>query len=137
MFGGLAGIFTNFAENKGALSGPIAILAVGSQVATQAGAGGDPTGLFQFAAVVNVNLAAVNVLPLPALDGGYLLLLALEAVRGKKLDKDLEESILSGGVLLLFTLGMSLIVKDAVTLTPLANLIPKSPLDLPEMPPLK
>ena len=137
VFNGLGSVFTNFGENKGALSGPIAILAVGSQVSTQAGAGGDPTGLYQFAAVVNVNLAAVNVLPLPALDGGYLVLLAIEAVRGKKLDKELEESILSGGVLLLFTLGMSLIVKDAVTLTPLANLIPKSPLDLPEMPPLK
>lgn len=37
--------------------------------------------------MVNINLAAVNLLPLPALDGFYLLLLALEAARGKKLEK--------------------------------------------------
>jgi hypothetical protein len=46
----------------------------------------------QFCAIVNINLALVNVLPLPALDGGYLLLLALEALRGgKKLPQKVEQ----------------------------------------------
>lgn len=36
----------------------------------------------QFCAIVNINLAVVNMLPLPALDGGYLAILLLEAVRG-------------------------------------------------------
>ncbi len=45
----------------------------------------------QFCAIININLAIVNLLPLPALDGGYLLLLAVEALRGKKLPDKLEQ----------------------------------------------
>lgn len=52
-------------------------MAVGSQIARS-----DLSGLFQFAAIVNINLAVVNALPLPALDGGFLALLLAEAVRG-------------------------------------------------------
>lgn len=46
----------------------------------------------QFCAIVNINLAVVNTLPLPALDGGYLVLLMLEAIRGgKKLPEKFEQ----------------------------------------------
>ena len=48
----------------------MAIVAVGAEVARV-----DSAGLFQFAAIVSINLAVVNALPLPALDGGYMLLL--------------------------------------------------------------
>ena len=53
-------------------------MAVGAEVARA-----DISGLFQFAAIVNINLAVVNALPLPALDGGYMALLLAEAVRGE------------------------------------------------------
>jgi len=47
---------------------------------------------WQFCAIVNINLAVVNTLPLPALDGGYLVLLAVEALRGgKKLPENFEQ----------------------------------------------
>ncbi|KAG1658795.1 hypothetical protein FOA52_011737 [Chlamydomonas sp. UWO 241] len=69
---GLKKIFTNFSGVSGQLSGPVAIVAAGSEIART-----DSAGLFQFCAIININLAAVNVLPLPALDGGYLALLAL------------------------------------------------------------
>lgn len=68
----------NFQKTKDGVSGPIAIVAVGSQIARS-----DLSGLFQFAAIVNINLAVVNALPLPALDGGFLALLVAEAVRGE------------------------------------------------------
>lgn len=45
----------------------------------------------QFCAIVNINLAVVNTLPLPALDGGYLLLLVIEGLRGKKLPEKVEQ----------------------------------------------
>ena len=48
----------------------MAIVAVGAEVARV-----DSAGLFQFAAIVSINLAVVNALPLPALDGGYMFLL--------------------------------------------------------------
>ena len=74
---GLQQIVTNFQKTAEGVSGPVAIVAVGSQIARS-----DLSGLFQFAAIVNINLAVVNALPLPALDGGFLALLLAEAVRG-------------------------------------------------------
>ena len=74
---GLQQIFTNFSKTAEGVSGPVAIVAVGSEIARS-----DLSGLFQFAAIVNINLAVVNALPLPALDGGLLALLFAEAIRG-------------------------------------------------------
>ncbi len=77
----------------------------------------DAAGLFQFAAIVNINLAAVNLLPLPALDGGYLALLALEAARGgRKLPAAVEQGVMAGGFLLLTGLGLGLVVRDTINL---------------------
>lgn len=75
---GLQQIVTNFSKTAEGVSGPVAIVAVGSEIARS-----DLSGLFQFAAIVNINLAVVNALPLPALDGGFLALLLAEAVRGE------------------------------------------------------
>ncbi|KAG2439937.1 hypothetical protein HXX76_004056 [Chlamydomonas incerta] len=109
---GLKQIVTNFGAMSGQLSGPVAIVAAGSEVLRA-----DSAGLFQFAAIVNINLAAVNILPLPALDGGYLFLLALEALRGgRKLPAALEGGIMAGGFLLLTALGLGLVVRDTINL---------------------
>lgn len=109
---GLGQIFFHFGENKDAVSGPVAIVAVGADIAKK-----ELSGLYEFAAAVNINLAVVNMLPLPALDGGYLALIALEAVRGgDKLPKELEQGIMNSGFLLLLTAGMFLIVKDTIGL---------------------
>lgn len=72
----------------------------------------------QFAAIVNLNLAAMNALPLPGLDGGYLALQLAEAVRGgKRLPQQLERGIMSSGFLLLTATGLFLIVRDTLNLT--------------------
>ena len=110
----LAGLFTNFNENKSQVSGPIAIVATGAEVMRN-----DISGLYQFAAVININLAIVNLLPLPALDGGFLLLIAIEAARGgKKIPVEIEQAITGAGVAFLFVSGASLIVRDAINLLP-------------------
>lgn len=112
VLGGLQKIFTNFGAMSGQLSGPVAIVAAGSEVLRA-----DAAGLFQFAAIVNINLAAVNLLPLPALDGGYLALLALEAARGgRKLPAAVEQGVMAGGFLLLTGLGLGLVVRDTINL---------------------
>lgn len=108
---GLKQVFLNFAQTADKLSGPVAIVAVGAEVAMS-----DIAGLFQFAAIVNINLAVVNLLPLPALDGGYLFLIALEALRGKKLPDGVEQGIMSSGILLLLALGVVLMVRDTINL---------------------
>ena len=63
--------------------------------------------MFQFAAIVNINLAVVNLLPFPALDGGYLALILLEARGGKKLPKEVEQTVMACGLLLLMATGVA------------------------------
>ena len=62
---GLKQLIFNVGSTMGQVSGPVAILAVGAEAARTNGA----EGLLQFTALVNINLACVNILPLPALDG--------------------------------------------------------------------
>lgn len=109
---GLKQVILNFSQTADKISGPVAIVAVGAEVART-----DAAGLSQFAAIVNINLAVVNILPLPALDGGYILLIALEALRGgKKLPNKVEQGIMSSGIVLLLAIGMFLMVRDALNL---------------------
>lgn len=90
--------------------GPIAIVAMGDQVFQI-----DPLLLIDFAVLLSIELAIINILPLPALDGGHLVLLAIEAVRRKPLPRRLEEGILMSGFVLIMGLGMVLIFKDIMT----------------------
>jgi RIP metalloprotease RseP len=108
---GLKQIITNFGSMAGQLSGPVAIVAAGSEIART-----DAAGLFQFCAIVNINLAIVNILPLPALDGGYLLLLLLEAARGRRLPEGLEQGVMTSGLLLMMVLGVGLAIRDTLNL---------------------
>ncbi|KAK9841926.1 hypothetical protein WJX84_004982 [Apatococcus fuscideae] len=108
---GLAQIVLNFEKTKDSISGPVAIVKAGGDVAKS-----DLSGLFQFAAIVNINLGVVNLLPFPALDGGYLVLLIIEALRGKKLEKPIEQTITASGLLLLVSLGLFLVVRDTLNL---------------------
>lgn len=109
---GLKNTFLNLSESADKVSGPVAIIAVGAEVARSSS-----DGLFQFAAVINLNLAVINLLPLPALDGGSLALLLVEAARGgRKLPREVEQRIMSSGVLVVLALGMFLIVRDTLNL---------------------
>lgn len=108
---GLKETFLNFSKTAGKVSGPVAIIAAGAEVARSSS-----EELFQFAAVINLNLAAINLLPLPALDGGTLALLLVEAARGQKLPREVEQRITSSGVLVVLMLGLILIVRDTLNL---------------------
>ena len=109
----LFSLVSDFDKAKENVSGPIAIVGVGAEVMRTS----DLTGLYQFASVININLAVVNILPLPALDGGFLLLILIEAARGgKKLPTEVEQSITASGVLLLLGSGMFLILRDTLNL---------------------
>ncbi len=59
------------------------IVAIG-EMSGQAAAGGLPMFL-RFMALFSVNLAILNLLPIPVLDGGHLVFLGIEAVRGRPL----------------------------------------------------
>ncbi|MQM04885.1 hypothetical protein Taro_037690 [Colocasia esculenta] len=109
---GLKQTFLNFSQTAEKVSGPVAIIAVGAEVARSSS-----DGLFQFAAVLNLNLAVINLLPLPALDGGSLALLLVEAIRGgRKIPREVEQRILSSGIMMVLLLGMFLIIRDTLNL---------------------
>lgn len=73
------------------ISGPVGIIGVLFPNSVAAG----PTTLAFLAAVISISLACMNVLPIPALDGGRFLLIAIYRLRGKKLNKQTEEKIVS------------------------------------------
>jgi regulator of sigma E protease len=81
------------------LSGPVGIYNYTDQVAN--------SGFFvllKWAAFLSVNLGVMNLLPLPALDGGRLLFFVIEALRGKPIDRHKESMVHFIGFALLFLL---------------------------------
>ncbi|WP_096435374.1 RIP metalloprotease RseP [Alteribacter populi] len=67
------------------LAGPVGIYNYTGEVAAMG-----VLVLMQWAAILSVNLGIINLLPLPALDGGRLMFIGLEAVRGKPIDPQKE-----------------------------------------------
>ncbi len=104
-------LVSNFQENAKQVAGPVKIVEYGASIA-QNNAG----NLFQFGALISINLAIINILPLPALDGGQLTFLMVEGLRGKPLPNKLQEGIMQTGLVLLLSLGVFLIVRDTVNL---------------------
>ena len=60
--------------------------------------------MWNFVAYISINLAFVNLLPIPALDGGKVLFLLIELVRGKKLDPKYEGVASMVGLILILAL---------------------------------
>ena len=86
------------------LGGPIAI----TRVSVQAAKAGLPA-LFGLIGLLSVNIAIFNLLPIPVLDGGQVLINIVESARGRALSLRTREYILRGGlffILLLFVLVM-------------------------------
>ena len=75
------------------LGGPVAIIATTSQ-ANKFGL----VGVLNFLAFLSINLAIVNLLPIPALDGGKILLNFIEAIRRKPLSENVEAAVTLIGV---------------------------------------
>ena len=63
-----------------------------------------------------MNLGVMNLLPLPALDGGRLLILGIEAVTRKKLPKNVESYIHFAGIIVLFALMIFVAFNDILKL---------------------
>lgn len=89
------------------VSGPVAIAKMVGRASK--------TGLLrvmELAALISVNLGFMNLLPIPALDGGRLTFLGLEAVRGKAIDPEKEGKAHMVGFVLLLALLLIVTFKD-------------------------
>ncbi len=72
--------------------------------------------LLQFAAFLSINLAIINILPFPALDGGRVMFLVIEKVRGKRNNESVEQWANTIGFALLLLLVAVISVHDVVGL---------------------
>jgi regulator of sigma E protease len=66
--------------------------------------------------VISINLGVMNLLPLPALDGGHLLIYAIEVIRRKPLKAEVEGVINFVGLVLLLSLAVIILIKDIIAL---------------------
>jgi regulator of sigma E protease len=110
VFGFLKKLVT-FQAKSAEVAGPIGIIRQGSRAAKS----GWDVFLFMTGAI-SLQLALLNALPIPALDGGHMALLIFEKLRRKDLTIELKEKILTGGFLLLASLMALVIVMDLLKL---------------------
>ena len=82
------------------LGGPVAIFEITGEVTRTSGL----IGIVSFIGLLSVNLGLMNLLPIPALDGGKLLLNIIEGIRGKRISEEKEAMINLIGVILLVVL---------------------------------
>lgn len=82
-----------------ALSGPVGIYKATGDMAQHG-----VFTLMNWAAILSINLGIMNLLPLPALDGGRLLFFLFEGLRGKPIDKQKEGMVHFVGIMLLMVL---------------------------------
>jgi membrane-associated protease RseP (regulator of RpoE activity) len=115
---GFRQLLTHFGETAGQVSGPVRIVEMGAQLAQQGGG-----SLYLFTALISINLAVLNALPLPLLDGGQLLLLFIEGLRGRPLPERLQMAFTQSGLVLLLGLSVVLIVRDTSQLTLVRQLL--------------
>ncbi|MFA6908953.1 MAG: RIP metalloprotease RseP [Patescibacteria group bacterium] len=73
--------------------------------------------LLQFTALLSINLAVINILPFPALDGGRVLFLIIEKIRRKPVSRNVEAVIHNIGFALLIGLIILVTVKDVSRLS--------------------
>jgi len=110
MFGFLGGIFTKGVQ-QGDVLGPVGTIGV---IGTAVRSGLEP--VLRLAVLLSVNLAVINLLPLPALDGGRLVFVAAEGLRGKPISREKEGMVHFVGILLLFALIIVLTYGDIRTM---------------------
>jgi regulator of sigma E protease len=89
------------------LGGPIAI----AQVSVQAARGGIE-GVLLLVALISINVAVFNLLPIPILDGGQIVLNVAETIRGSAFSTRTRERILKGGLLIIGLLFVTVMFND-------------------------
>lgn len=122
----VSGVFSQFSGDSAVReSGQAAISAAGDSVSGPVGIIGvifpafvdsGLTNILFLAALISVSLACMNILPIPALDGGRWLLIAIYRLRGKKLEKATEEKIVSRAFTVLLILIALITILDITRL---------------------
>lgn len=111
---GFFGIFKSLFTGNGAgveISGPVGIATLTGQMMDMGF-----VYLMQFTAILSLNLAILNFLPIPALDGGRVLFLIIEKIKGKPVKQETEALIHNIGFILLMLLVIAVTFKDVANM---------------------
>ncbi len=101
------------------LSGPVGVVDAVNDVVEQSKPDGTwyvVLNLINFMVMISANLGVMNLLPLPALDGGRLVFMFIEVVRGKPVKKEHEGMVHFIGIVLLMILMVYVLIKDIIGL---------------------
>ncbi|MFA7169939.1 MAG: RIP metalloprotease RseP [Candidatus Paceibacterota bacterium] len=93
------------------VSGPVGMVSMTAQAA-QLGI----IVLLNFTALISVNLAIINILPLPALDGGRIIFLVAEKIKGKPVSQEFEAKVHNAGFMFLMLLMVVVTFQDVARL---------------------
>jgi regulator of sigma E protease len=110
-WGLLAGLFTAHWSSLSAVSGPVGIFGVIGQATQQ----GIPYLLYLLG-LISINLAIINIVPFPALDGGRIAMIGIEKVIGRKINPKLESWINGVGISILLFLMVLITIRDIIKL---------------------
>lgn len=89
------------------VAGPVGIFALTSQAASFG-----VLALINFLGILSVNLAIINIIPFPALDGGRLLFIGIESIFGKKVLPKIEAVVHTVGMVVLIFLLLAITAHD-------------------------
>jgi regulator of sigma E protease len=93
------------------LSGPIGIMVMTGNAAQMGLA-----AVLQLTALISISLAVVNLLPIPALDGGHVLFLLLGLLRGREVSQKIQERVTQVGFAFLMVLMVFVVYNDLVNI---------------------
>ena len=110
VYDSIAGMFTQRYTIE-AVSGPVGITGVITEAAKDSW-----LSVLHLVILISINLGIMNLLPLPALDGGHLLIYVVEAIRRKPLKAEVEGMINFVGLVLLLGLSVLIMIKDVIGL---------------------
>jgi regulator of sigma E protease len=118
VFSTLKGLFLGQASPK-QLTGFIGIAEASGSMARE-GAG----ALFTFMAMLSMNLAILNLLPIPMLDGGHIFIMMLEGVARRDFSLRVKERLLVAGFVLVMTLMVTVIYNDLMRIEWISQFVP-------------
>jgi regulator of sigma E protease len=118
IFRTLGGLFVGETSPR-QLMGPVAI----AQLSGESAAAGW-VALFTLMASISLNLGLLNLLPIPVLDGGHILIMALEGVARRDFSYAVKERMLMAGFAVLMTLMVTVIYNDLTRVAWIERLMP-------------
>ncbi len=100
------------------LAGPVGIIQIASSQVQESS-----ITFFNLMAFISISLGVINLFPFPVLDGGHLLFLLIETLRGKPLSKNVETAINNTAAIVLITLMVFIVFNDVMSWNDRVNLL--------------